>query len=81
MKKLFVILLAFSGCTDPKAKIVERQKEIVIEKKLIDEKLNATKDSSMPSPAQLKEWDSLFAAANALDSEYNSLQKELIKLK
>ncbi len=76
---MLVISLLLLGCSDPKIKIIQRQKEILKEKNVIDEKLNAAKDSSMPSSMQLKEWDSLYNVENALNSEYDSLQKELKK--
>lgn len=71
--------MLFAGCTDPKTKIIERQKEITNEKNLIDQKLEATKDTSFPTPAEMKEWDSLYKAEDALDRENDSLQKELKK--
>jgi len=79
MKKIAVLLIFLLGCTDTKTKIAERQKEIVKEKAVIDQKLEATKDSSMPTSAQFEEWDSLNAAENRLNKEYDSLQKELKK--
>jgi len=79
MKKLFVLFIFLLGCTDPKTKITERQKQILKEKNLINQKLTTTKDSSMPTEAELKEWDSLNAAAERLNSEYDSLQQELKK--
>jgi hypothetical protein len=79
MKKMLVLFVFFIGCADPKTKIAERQKEILKEKSLIDQKLASAKDSTMPTPGQLNEWDSLYSVEDKLTKEYDSLQKELKK--
>ena len=79
MKKMLILFIILIGCTDPKTKIAERQQEILKEKRLIEQKLQAAKDSAMPTPAQLQEWDSLYNAQDSLNREYDSLQKELKK--
>ncbi|MBV9961670.1 MAG: hypothetical protein JO072_05430 [Parafilimonas sp.] len=79
MKKIIILFIFFIGCTDQKTKIAEREKEILKEKSLIDRKLEATKDSALPTPEQQHEWDSLYTAEDRLNTEYDSLQKELKK--
>jgi len=81
MKKIFLLSFVLFGCKDSKTKIIERQKQVLKEKDLVERKLDAAQDSTMPTPAELKEWDSLYHVDDALQKEYDSLQKELKKYK
>lgn len=81
MKKILIILILFLGCTDAKTKITKRQDEILKQKNLVEQMLQSTQDSAVPSPDQFRVWDSLYDVQDRLNTEYDSLKKELEKLK
>ena len=79
MKKIIFLCLLTLACNNKKEDIAARQKEVLKQKAAVEKLLEATKDSSMPTAAELKQWDSLYHVQDSLDKVYNELQKEAMK--